>query len=65
MGLLLVLSEKTKKCIIDYNVFSKFVKVVPCGKVKKGLKNILSGKRIMEKIVNHFQSSGTMKSARA
>ena len=50
MALLPVLPEKTKKYLI-IKCSASFVEVVPCGRVKKRVKNISSGNRIMKKIV--------------
>ena len=50
MALLPVLPEKTKKYLI-IKCSASFVEVAPCGGVKKGLKNISSRNRTMEKIV--------------
>ena len=48
---------RENKKILIIKCSASFVKAVPCGKVKKGLRNILSGKRIMGKIVKLITSS--------
>ena len=55
-GLIISVARENKK-VIDYKVFRKFCKSGALWGSKKGLWNILSGKRIMGKVVKLITSS--------